>query len=83
VPGARPAVFDDHPRRRTQGWQSDSLPFFYRKKTGANGEIDEVSLGPSVVRVFRWIALIIVAALLTFGSTDSWVLFKLLLRLFP
>jgi len=35
---------------------SQRLPLFYRKKVGINGESEEISLGPCVVRV---IALVI------------------------
>jgi hypothetical protein len=76
-------MLDDYPVRSSHGRPIEALPLFYRKRTKANGEIDEVSLGPSVMRVFRWIALVIAAALLAFGPADSSMLLKLLLKLFP
>jgi hypothetical protein len=76
-------MLDDHPAQNQRARPSQTLPFFYRKKTGANGESDEISLGPSVVCIFRWIAFIIAAALLLFGGADSSKLLKLLLRVFP
>jgi len=59
------------------------LPLFYRRRTGANGESDEISLGPSAVCIFRWVvALIITAALVLGGATPS-VLMRFLLRILP
>ena len=41
-----------------------TLPLFYRKRICANGESDEVSVGPSVVCIFRWIVILAITALL-------------------
>jgi hypothetical protein len=67
-----------HPKGRT----SESLPLFYRKKIRTNGEIEELSLGPSLVSLFKWV-LITWAILATLGDTESRLLLRLLLRLLP
>ena len=79
----RLVMFDSHPAKSQQGHPSETLPLFYRKKTGVNGETDEISLGPSVVCIFRWIAFIVAAALLVLSGADSSILVKFFLRAFP
>jgi hypothetical protein len=63
---------------------STTLPFYYHKKTSANGESDEICLGPSVVYIFRsTVWLIIVGILIVFGVVQPPALLKFLPRLFP
>jgi hypothetical protein len=70
------------PIRKLAG-KADSLPLFYRRKTHANGESDEISLGPSVVCIFRWLVVLILVALLMLGGARPQVLVHFLLRLLP
>lgn len=77
-------MLDDHPVPNSHGRSGEALPLFYRKKTGANGESDEISVGPCAARIFTWIvSLIVLSALVIFGGAGSSVLWRLLLRLFP
>jgi hypothetical protein len=80
--GERLAMFDDHLVDRPKGRTSESLPLFYRKKIRANGEIEELSLGPSLVSLFKWV-FIAGAIAATFRDAESKLLLKLLLRLLP
>jgi hypothetical protein len=75
-------MFDDDLPHRPKGRTSESLPLFYRKKIRANGEIEELSLGPSLVSLFKWV-FITWAILATLGDTESRLLLRLLLRLLP
>jgi hypothetical protein len=76
-------MFDEHPARLPGKRADGLLPLFYRKKTGANGESDEISLGPSVVCIFKWMVGVIVASLFMLRGADSSVFVRLLLRLWP
>jgi hypothetical protein len=75
-------MFDEHLLHRPKDRTSESLPLFYHKKIRTNGEIEELSLGPSLVSLFKWV-LITWAMLATFGDTESRLLLRLLLRLLP
>ncbi len=73
-------MFDDHLAHRSKGRTGESQPLFYHKKIRTNGEIEELSLGPSLVSLFKWI-FVTWAILATFGDTESRLLLRLLLRL--
>jgi len=75
-------MFDGHLLNRPKSRPSESMPLFYRKKIRANGEVEELSLGPSLVSLFKWVV-IAGAILATFRNTESKLLLKLLLRLLP
>ena len=77
-------MLDDHPIRSSRGQSSEALPLFYRKKTGPNGESDEISVGPCAARIFTCVVrLIVLSGLFIFGGVQSSVLWRFLLRLFP
>jgi hypothetical protein len=44
---------DDLLAHRPKGWTSESQPLFYHKKIRTNGEVEELSLGPSLVSLFK------------------------------
>ena len=73
-------MFDGHPAHHPRARISESQPLFYRKKIRTNGEIEELSLGPSLVSLFKWI-FVTWAILATFGDTESRLLLRLLVRL--
>jgi len=75
-------MFDDGLPYGPKGGATEGLPLFYRKKIRTNGEIEEFSVGPSLVSLFKWI-FVILAVLATFGDTESRLLLRLLLRLLP
>ncbi len=58
-------------------------PLFYRKKSKANGETDEIILGPSAVGFFRCAIVPLLAIILILGGfRGSWVV-HFLLRVIP
>jgi hypothetical protein len=58
-------------------------PLFYRKKSNANGETDEIVLGPSAVGALRWAIVPLLAIILILGGfKGSWVV-HFLLRVIP
>jgi len=56
---------------------------FYRKRTGKNGEYEEVSLGPSAVGLLRWIIALLMAALLLAGGVGPAAISRLLMKALP
>lgn len=61
-----------------------AVPLFYRRRTRANGETEEVSIGPSIVWIFRWIVVAIALALVMMsGSASPSALLRALLSLAP
>jgi hypothetical protein len=82
--GGRLVMLNDHPVRSSHVPSSKDLPLFYRKKTGASGESDEISVGPCAARIITCIVgLIALSALVVSGAVGSSVLWRFLLRLFP
>jgi hypothetical protein len=62
----------------------DSGPLFYRKKVDVNGESEELSLGRSVVSVFRWLGILILLAAWVFcDKLDPLSAIKALIKLIP
>jgi hypothetical protein len=58
-------------------------PLFYRKKSNAKGEIEEIILGPSAVGALRWAIVPLLAIILILGGfKGSWVI-QFLLRVMP
>lgn len=73
---------DEHPacpNKKAAG--TATLPLFYRKKTSAGGRIEELSVGPCVVSLIRWV--IILALALVLRELAPTTLLKLLVKLFP
>lgn len=54
---------------------------FYRKRTNSFGECEEVSLGPSAVRVMRYVAVLLLAALLLCAGARPEALFQVFVKL--
>jgi hypothetical protein len=59
-------MFDDHETccsvQKVAG--KPALPLFYRKKISAGGRIDELSVGPSVVSLVKWIVILVIGIIL-------------------
>jgi len=73
---------DEHFNRRVRGLVSAryAIPLFYRKRTTATGDTEEISVGPSVVCALRWIIVVFVLiVLLVCGLSRSalWLALKL------
>ena len=75
-------MFDEHLQGKPGVNGGAALPLFYRKKTSANGESDEMSLGPCVVYIFKWMVGLIVAAMLMLEGERPAIVLRYLLRLF-
>jgi hypothetical protein len=59
-----------------------SIPLFYRKRTGPQGEVDEISFGPCGVNVVRcFVALILGILLIVNGGIAPSIVLRLLLKL--
>ncbi len=75
-------VIED-PRHWWRSGRDGKLPLFYRKKVRANGESDEISLGPCLVYLFRWIVVLIVVSILILRGGNSAALLRFVLKLWP
>ena len=71
------------PRLWWRSGQDGKLPFFYRKKIRANGESDEISLGPCVVYLFKWVVMLIIVGALMLRGGDSSALLRFVVKLWP
>jgi hypothetical protein len=56
-------------------------PLFYRKRTNARGETDEMSLGACCVNVVRCLVVLVLGILLLIYGADPLLLLRLLLKL--
>lgn len=65
------------------GGRPPAVPLFYRKRTCKSGESEEISLGPSVVGIYRWTVILIIVAVLILAGAQPSILLKFLLRLLP
>jgi hypothetical protein len=58
-------------------------PLFVRRKIAANGETDELSLGPSAVFVCRWLVILILGGLMVLKGGNIWTFLRFLLGFYP
>src|SRR6266567_3772412 len=67
--GGRLVMFDGH-RTRPLAKDGETLPLFHWKKVGANGETDEITVGPCAASIARWVIglIFIHVTFIVFGS---------------
>lgn len=68
-------------RRRAD--ELDAQPLFYRRRRSPTGECEEISLGPSVVCIFRHLLILLLAVLFLLAGVEPAGLLRFVLRLWP